>query len=66
VDIRKPISALFLILAALLLAQEWLGVRTQPVGFVNINLLWAAVMAVFGLAMGVAAWRGDGAGHAPH
>ncbi len=53
-DIRLPVGLLFLLIGALLIA---FGLTSDPALYathslgLNINLIWGAVMAVFGLAM---------------
>ncbi len=53
-DIRLPVGLLFLLVGGLLV---WFGLNSDPALYadhsfgVNINLIWGAVMAAFGLAM---------------
>lgn len=58
-DIRWPISIIFLLYGALLVL---FGITTDPAVFrqslgVNIDLSWGVIMLVFGLFMGALALR---------
>lgn len=61
-DLRGPIGILFLAYG-LLLAVYGL-VRPQDVLGLNVNLVWGAVMAAFGLGMLFLAYRSKGSGGA--
>ncbi|MEO8663084.1 MAG: hypothetical protein ABI693_31785 [Bryobacteraceae bacterium] len=52
-DLRIPVSILFVTLGALLAGYGWSASAT--LGW-EINVLWGAVMLGFGLLMGLGAW----------
>ena len=60
-DLRLPIGILFSVYGVLLIGFGALGtdktIYDRSLG-ININLVWGAVMLVFGLAMLWLAWRG--------
>ena len=57
-DIRFPIGALFFSIGALLVAYGlWAAPTAAGSPYLNVNALWGAVMAAFGLAMLVLARR---------
>ncbi len=61
-DIRVPIGALFSLLGVLLAAYGLAGghaLANRSLG-INIDLWWGLVLAVFGAAMLLLAWRARG------
>ena len=61
-DIRVPIGALFSLLGGLLAAYGLAGgpaLARRSLG-INIDLWWGLVLAVFGAAMLLLAWRAGG------
>jgi len=58
-DIRWPVGAMFLLVGAALAAYGWLGdqqIYARSLG-INVNLIWGAVLAAFGLLMIALAWH---------
>ncbi|MCX6875506.1 MAG: hypothetical protein NTW21_17115 [Verrucomicrobia bacterium] len=66
-DLRKPIGYFFLLLGVILVGQ---GLLTQGAAMyakslgININLVWGAVLVVFGLLMLIPALLAKGGGEA--
>lgn len=57
-DLRWPIGVMFLLIGALLAGQGFMDPHGSTSLGININLIWGAVLLVFGGGMTVAAWRG--------
>ena len=58
-DVRLPIGLMFVIIGSILAIFGWVSSRAiyeRSLG-ININLVWGAVMLVFGLIMLGFAWR---------
>lgn len=62
-DIRLPIGLMFAIIGMLLLGFGVVGdkeIYQRSLG-INVNLLWGALMVVFGVIMLALGWRGTAA-----